>query len=269
MKLITFRVRRTGFVLALLLCVSILFGTFAGAQEKPAKEDPLPTSEQITKVLDDLYRSESSHSTMTMTIVNDRGTRKLTLEQWTKGKDDALIVIRKPAREAGTATLMTKEGLWNYAPRADRLIRVPTGLLSDSWMGSHFSNDDLVRETKYEDDYKTAVSWGELDGQKVVKVTMTPNPKAPVIYTKIDFYVRKGDYVPLRADYYDEGKLMRRMDFKDIKDVGGKPIPHTMELIPMDKKGEKTAMQYESLEFDVDVDSSLFSKQGLRRAAKR
>ncbi len=244
----------------------------AGAQEKPAaasEKDSLPTPAQITKTLDDLYRSESSHATMTMTIVNDRGTRKLTLEQWSKGQDDALVVIRKPAREAGTATLMTADGLWNYAPRADRLIRVPTGLLSDSWMGSHFSNDDLVRETSLADDYESNVSWDELDGAKMVLITLKPRPNAPVVYTEIRYWVRPGDFVPRRADYYDDGKLMRRMEFTSIKEVGGKPIPHRMELIPMNKKGEKTVMEYESLEFDIDVDADLFSKRGLRRAAKR
>ena len=254
----------------IILALSALFTLpMTALAQKAPPADKLPTAEQITDVLDDLYRSKSSHSTVTMTVVNDRGTRKLTLEQWSKGEDDALIVIRKPAREAGTATLMTDDGLWNYAPRADRLIRIPTGLLSGAWMGSHFTNDDLVRETSYADDYATKVSWGELDGNKAVKVVMTPSPDAPVIYTRIDFYVRPGDFVPLRADYFDDGKLMRRMEFKDIKTVDGRPIPHTMELIPMDKKGEKTVMHYESLEFDIPVDDDIFSKRGLRRVAKR
>lgn len=250
-----------------LLLVGLLWPAALFAQDE--KKDELPTVDEVTEALDKLYRSDSSHATMTMTVINDRGTRKLTLESWSKGEDQSLIVIRKPAREAGTATLMTDDGLWNYAPRADRLIRIPSGLLSDSWMGSHFTNDDLVRETKYEDDYKTELSWAKLDGDKVVKVTMTPRPRAPVVYTKVEFFVRPGDFVPLRTDYYDEGKLMRRMTFSDIREVDGKPIPHLMELRPMDKKNEKTAVHYENLDLDVDVDDSLFTKRGLRRAAKR
>jgi outer membrane lipoprotein-sorting protein len=249
-----------------MVLAALLWPAGLAAQEKQEK---LPTVDDVTKKLDELYRSDSSKATMTMTVVNDRGTRKLTLEAWTKGKDESLIVIRKPAREAGTATLRTDEGLWNYAPRADRLIRIPTGLLSDSWMGSHFTNDDLVRESSYEDDYKSKLSWSKLDGDRVVKVTMTPKPRAPVVYTKVEFFVRPGDYVPLRTDYYDEGKLMRRMTFSDVRDVDGKPIPHRMELRPMDKKGEKTVVQYDDLKFNVRVKDSLFTKRGLRRAAKR
>lgn len=242
---------------------------------RPSAEAPseqkLPSIDEVTRALDDLYRSKSSHSTMTMTVVNDRGTRELTLESWTKGKDLSLVVIRKPAREAGTATLRTKEGLWNYAPRADRLIRIPTGMLSDAWMGSHFSNDDLVRETSYEDDYDTSLEWGELNGQRVVKVNFVPKPKAPVVYTKIEFYVRPNDYVSLRADYFDRGKLMRRMQFSDIRDVDGRPVPHKMELRPMTGKstGESTTMVYDALKFDIEVSDDTFTNRGLRRAAQQ
>jgi hypothetical protein len=113
---------------------------------------PVPDVSRVMDYIDDLYRAQSSYSSMRMTVVRERGTRELELEAWSKGDDETLIVIRSPAREAGTATLRTEDGLWNYAPRADRLIRIPTGLLSDSWMGSHFTNDDLMRETSYLDD---------------------------------------------------------------------------------------------------------------------
>ena len=257
-------------ILRLIIIMACLLTTPPGfAQDSKAEPDKLPTIDQVTKALDDLYRSKSSQATMTMKVVNDRGTRELTMESWSKGKDLSLIVIRKPAREAGTATLKTEEGLWNYAPRADRLIRIPTGLLSDAWMGSHFSNDDLVRETSYQEDYDTKLEWAELEGQKVIKVVFTPKPRAPVIYDKLEFYVRKGDYVSLRADYFDRGKLVRQMTFGDIKDVDGKPVPHTMVLRPMDKSNESTTVIYEDLKFDIDVDDKLFTKRGLRRAAKK
>ena len=230
---------------------------------------PLPTVKEVTNKLDDLYRSKSSHSIVTMTVINDRGTRKLTMEQWTIGKDDALILIRKPAREAGTATLKTKEGLWNYAPRADRLIRVPTGLLSDAWMGSHFSNDDLIRETSYEVDYKTSLSWIEDGGKTFLVATMTPRPKAPVIYDKIEFRLLPDSWTPVRADYYDRGKLMRQMVFEDLRDIDGRIMPMLMTLLPKDKPGEKTEMRYESVEFDIKVKKDLFTKRGLRQAAKK
>jgi hypothetical protein len=153
----------------------------------PAAGQTLPSIDDVVKHLDELYRYDSSHAVMTMTVVRERGTRELTLESWSRGEDDALIVIRAPSREAGTATLRTREGLWNYAPRADRLIRIPAGLLSEAWMGSHFTNDDLIRDTSYDEDYTSEVSWTTRDGVRYLQVTMTPKPGAPVVYTRVVF----------------------------------------------------------------------------------
>src|SRR5690606_41839939 len=122
--------------------------------------------EDVTRHLDELSRANSAHAIMTMTVVRARGTRELTLESWTKGKELALVVIGAPAREAGTATLRTEEGLWSYGARADRLIRIPTGLLSESWIGSPLTNDDLIRETSYVADYESSLAWGERDGSR-------------------------------------------------------------------------------------------------------
>lgn len=251
-------------IILLIICGALLIPAIAVAQNPP-----LPDVKEVTDRLDDLYRSDSSHSTTEMTVVNERGTRKLELEQWTRGEDEALIVIRSPRREAGTATLKTDEGLWNYAPRADRLVRVPSGLLSDAWMGSHFSNDDLVRETSYDDDYETTLSWVKEKGKQRLKVTMKPNEGAPVVYTRIDFYVMPESYIPVRSEYYDKGKMVRRMDFTEVKEIGGRKIPTVMTLRPMDEPDEKTEIRYKEIEFNAKVDSKIFTRRGLRRAAKR
>ncbi len=218
--------------------------------------------------IDDLYRSRSSHSVMRMTVERERGTRTLEMEAWTRGEDQALIVIRSPAREAGTATLRTEDGLWNYAPRADRLIRIPTGLLSDSWMGSHFTNDDLMRETSYLDDYDASLSWEVEDGNRILKATLTPKPDAPVVYSRLVFYITPGDWVPTRADYYDGKEIVRSMIFEDVRTVAGKKIPLRMILKPSDSPEERTAVEYLELELNMPVDEDLFTRQGLRRVAR-
>ena len=228
----------------------------------------LPDMDEVIDHLDELYRSSSSHAIMTMTVVRERGTRELTMESWSKGEEEALIVIREPAREAGTATLMTEEGLWNYAPRADRLIRIPTGLLSESWMGSHFTNDDLMRETSYDEDYDTELSWTERDGERFLLVTLTPKPDAPVVYTRILFYLTPRDWIPTREEFFDEGELIRYMAFDRVETVGGKRIPMRMTLRPIDEPDERTVVEYEMLEFDVGVGDDLFTRRGLRRVAQ-
>ena len=239
----------------------------SGWAPEPASAQALPSMDEVIDHLDELYRSSSSHSVMTMTVVRERGTRELTMESWSRGEDDALIVIRSPAREAGTATLMTEDGLWNYAPRADRLIRIPSGLLSESWMGSHFTNDDLMRETSYDEDYDTELSWGEHEGDRRLLVTMTPKPDAPVVYTRVLFYLTPDRWTPTRQEFYDEGELIRYMTFDRVETVDGRPIPMRMTLQPTDEPDERTVVEYEELDFDVRVDDDLFTRRGLRRVA--
>jgi len=228
----------------------------------------VPDVVQLMDYIDDLYRAESSYASMRMTVVRERGTRELELESWSKGDDEALIVIRSPAREAGTATLRTEEGLWNYAPRADRLIRIPSGLLSDSWMGSHFTNDDLMRETSYLDDYDAVISWEEREGVSYIKATLTPKPDAPVVYSHMVFLVTPDNWVPVRTEYYDDGELIRSMSFERIETISGKKIPMRMIIVPEDGSDERTVVEYLELQLDIPVDDQLFTRQGLRRAAK-
>jgi hypothetical protein len=247
-------------------------GVFAAAGSlsptTSAGQVPLPDVDTVMDYIDDLYRSESAYSRMRMTVVRERGTRELEMESWSRGDDEALIVIRSPAREAGAATLRTEEGLWNYAPRADRLIRIPSGLLSESWMGSHFTNDDLVRETSYLDDYDATLTMGELDGVIHFKATLIPKPDAPVVYTELVFYVTTDDWVPVRSEYYDEGELVRAWAFDEIQTISGKKIPMRMTIVPVDKPQERTVVTYLQLDLDVPVDGQLFTRQGLRRAAR-
>jgi outer membrane lipoprotein-sorting protein len=231
----------------------------------------LPSVKAVIKKLDDLYRSDASTGVIEMKIVTDRGTRTLEIEQWTKGDDNALMVIRKPSREAGTATLRNEDGLWNYAPRADRLIRIPSGLLSDSWMGSHFTNDDLMRETSFEEDYKTSNAWATVDGTRRLKLTLTPKEGAPVVWEKIEYLMTADEWLPVKASYFDDGKVVRVMEFSNVKMLGGRKLPAVMELLPQtgDDKGEKTRVEYKKMGFGADVDEGMFTKRGLRRVAKR
>ena len=260
--------RRSRRARGLLAGASILAAALAFlAPGSAAAQERLPSLDEVIDHLDDLYRSTSSHAVMTMTVVNERGTRELTLESWSRGEDEALIVIRSPSREAGTATLRTEEGLWNYAPRADRLIRIPTGLLSESWMGSHFTNDDLMRETSYDEDYESELSWTTRDGERYLQVTMTPRPGAPVVYTKLVFLLTADDWTPTLWEYYDEGEVVRTMRFADVKLVDGRPLPMRMILVPTDEPDERTEIRYDLLELNVPVDAEMFTRRGLRRVA--
>lgn len=233
-----------------------------------AAAQALPDVGDVMRHVDDLYRARSSRSLMRMTVVRDRGTRSLEMEAWSRGTDEALVVIRSPAREAGAATLRTRDGLWTYAPRADRLIRIPSGLLSESWMGSHFTNDDLVRETSYMDDYDAVLARVQRDGVEYLQATLTPRPGAPVVYAKLVFLIRPQGWVPVLAEYHDDQRIVRTMSFEDVRTVRGRPVPMRMVLQPADRPSERTVVEYLELELDVPVDPALFTHQGLRRVAR-
>jgi outer membrane lipoprotein-sorting protein len=264
-------IRRSTIFSVLVACLMTLGAAGAAAQDSDDKEQELPSVDEVIDKIDDLYRADSSHGRMRMTVTKERGTRKLEMESWSRGGDYFLVVIREPAREAGTATLNTPDGLWNYAPRADRLIRIPSGLLSDNWMGSHFTNEDLVRETSYHEDYKSELGWVQKDGEKRIELTMTPRPDAPVVYEKLVFYLRPDDWLPVLTEYYDDGEVVREMRYSKIEEFDGRKIPTVMTLRPRGDgaDGEMTRVEYLEMEFNADVDEQLFSKRGLRRTARR
>ena len=243
---------------------AIAFGAPVGAEAPP-----LPTLSEVVAHLDDLYRSKSSEGTFSMEVKTKNYHRTLELDQWSVGKDQALMVIRTPQREAGTATLRTEQGLWSYAPRADRLIRIPSGLLSESWMGSHFTNDDLMRESSYDDDFVNRLSWLTEGGTRYLAITMTPKPDTPIAFDKLVYLVTAEGWLPVRTDYYDGKDVVRRMHFRDVKTFSGRKIPSVLELIPEDDKSEFTKITYVDMKFDVKVDTSLFSPRGVRRKAQQ
>lgn len=229
----------------------------------------LPSVQEVTDHLNKLYRSKSSHGTVRMGVVTKHYKRELSMEMWSRGEDFGLVVIRSPAREAGTATLMTDKGMWTYAPRADRLMRLPSSLLSESWMGSHFTNDDLMHESSYTTDYTTTLSWGQHDGQRVLVATMIPKAEAAVVYTKVVQKLTAKGWLPLVAEYYDGDDVVRRIWSRDVRDLGGRRVPTKMVVEPTDKPGESTTVTYERMEWDLDVPSSRFTPRGLRREAGR
>ncbi|MCB9521287.1 MAG: outer membrane lipoprotein-sorting protein [Myxococcales bacterium] len=259
---------------ALLMLAGVVAGApgAAAAQDEGAAVRPggdtLPEVSQIMDYLNDLYRADSAHSVMSMEVVTSNWSRTLELESWSRGADEAVVVIRAPAREAGTATLKTAEGLWNYAPRADRLMRVPSGMMSEGWMGSHFTNEDLMRESSYVDDYDTTLAWGQEGDERTIVATSIPRPSAAVVYSRVVYVMRAADWTPLRTEFYDGDELTRTFTYSDVRQIDGRPIPMRLAIVPHYAPGESTTVTYSTLELGAPVDETLFSQRGLRRVAQ-
>jgi hypothetical protein len=205
-----------------------------------------------------------------MEVVTADWSRSLDLEIWSLGTEYALVRVLAPPKDAGTATLKSGNDLWNYLPRVDRTIKLPPSLMGAAWMGSHFTNDDLVKESRLIEDYDIAIAFsGERDGVAVWEFVLTPKPEAPVVWGRIEEQVRKADDMPVWARFYDErGELARTMTFTDFRRMGGRLVPARTVIEPTDKPGESTVLEYRNLEFDVGLERSFFSLQRLQQVRR-
>ncbi|MFH0911962.1 MAG: outer membrane lipoprotein-sorting protein [Planctomycetota bacterium] len=242
----------------------------ADAAQRPADAIPLlkdgtPDLEAVVRHFEDLYRSRSSIAEVELKVIRPRQERSLGMKTWTQGEDKALVVIRSPPREKGMATLKVDKNLWNYLPRIRRTIRIPPSMMLSPWMGSDFTNDDLVRETSFREDYTYALV-GPSEDPRGWLVRFTAKEGVVGLWRQFDLVVSEDATLPLESSWYDrKGRLARTMRWEDVREMGGRRIPSHIVLIPTDQEGHRTEMTYASIEFDVDLPASTFSLTDLER----
>jgi len=222
---------------------------------------------EVLEIIDDLWRAGSSEAQLQMEVKTKHYTRTMVMDSWTKGKDKSLVSIIKPLKEKGTVSLKNGNTMYTYLPKTDRVIRLTSGMMMGSWMGSHFTNDDLVKESRLSEDYIPEITFeGEREGQPIIEFSLLPKPDAPVVWGKIVITVHSKGYLPIESQYYDEDMILARtLAFEDIKEMGGRTIPAVMHMVPADKPDEYTELVYKKIEFDIDLQDSLFSLMQLRR----
>ncbi len=232
----------------------------------PAAEE-IPDAADIVRLADQHVRGESSRAEVSMKIVRPDWSREIGLKLWAKGNDRALILITSPARDRGTTFLMRGDEVWNYRSDIDRVIKLPPSMMSQSWMGTDFTNDDLVKESSIVNDYRhEIVGDTTLDGRQAWEIKLTPKPEAAVVWGQIHLWVGQEQYLELLAKYYDEdGELVNVMEMSQIKEMGGRLLPARLVMRPVDKEGHETIMEYEALEFNIEIEESFFSQQNMKR----
>lgn len=221
---------------------------------------------EIIKKANDLMRGASSNGTMSMEIVRPKWTRKIEMKSWAKGEDYSLIIVTQPARDKGTGFLKREKELWNWQPRIDRVVKLPPSMMMQSWMGSDFTNDDLVRESSIVDDYTHSVLKDTIIGEyDAWKIEMIPKEETAVVWGKIEIYIEKENYYQLLIKYFDEDNfLINTMKLSEIKKMGDRVIPTKMEMIPSENPDQKTIVIYEDYDFGIDIETSFFSIQNLK-----
>ena len=225
-----------------------------------------PTLEELLVATDDAQRGESSAAVMAMQVKTDRYERSMKMRALSEGTEKSLVVILEPAKDQGVSTLKVGDNLWNYLPKVDRTMKVPAGMMGGSWMGSHFSNDDLVKESRLSEDFTASFTDrpDEASPDKPYVIELVPKPDAPVVWGRVVVTVTR-DKVPVSIAYFDEkGVLMRTMSFDDVQEIDGRKVPMKMKLVPADKPGEFTQVTYESLSFGEQFPAKTFTLQALK-----
>ena len=247
----------------LVINIFIFFVVFFTNYVNASNLDP----EKILDNVDDIYRSNASHGIITLAVTTVNWQRTLTLEQWSKGQDKTLIKVLKPKKEKDLATLRVDNNVWNYMPKVKRVIKIPSSMMSSSWMGSHFTNDDLVKQSRMTENYTFSITFeGMREEKNIVEITCLPKKNAAVVWGKVVVTVYRDDLIPLNMIYFDEDlQLSRTLDFKNIKMMGGKMIPTQMVMIPLENPGESTTVQWEEMEFNPNLDDDFFSLRKLQQ----
>lgn len=223
-----------------------------------------PSVQELIDKIDRLYRADSSYALMEMEIVNPNWQRTLRLKAWSEGTDKTLIRILEPAKERGTGTLRIGNEMWNYLPKVDKTIRIPSSMMMSSWMGSDFTNDDLVKEFTFAEDYTFHYADFDNPEENRLYIECTPKEGRPIVWARVMLVVDAENLLPVSEMFYDEkDQLMRTMNFRDVKTFDDRRIPSVMELLPHDGKG-KTVIRYLEAEFNTDIPTGTFTTRNLR-----
>jgi outer membrane lipoprotein-sorting protein len=225
------------------------------------------TAKEIIKIADEKNRGISSKGTMSMTIVRPKWERTIVMKNWSKGDDNFMLYISEPAKEKGQVFLKVGKEMWNYVPTISRMIKIPPSMMMQSWMGSDFTNDDLVKQSSIVVDYNHKFIGEEVvRDQNCYKIELIPHPDAPVVWGKIISWITKDGYNLWKNEYFDEdGYLQNIENGYNIKKMGDRTIPTKFEMIPADEEGKKTIMEIIEVEYNIDINDSFFSKQNMKK----
>jgi len=217
---------------------------------------------EIIDEMEQLYRGDSSDATMTMQVQTPNYNRTLTMTAQSFGKDYGFFRIQAPKKDRGIATLKRDEEMWNYFPKINKVIKVPPSMMMGSWMGSDFTNDDLVKETQLIDAYALAL----IETEDKYKVTLTPREQTVTVWDRIEYTISKDPLLPLSQAFFDDdGEKIRELTFHEPKEYYGKLMPSILEMRPLNKEGHLTRIMYDDIKFNVpEITKDTFSLRNLK-----
>lgn len=221
---------------------------------------------EIVKKADEKMRGTTSQGELIIKTVRPTWSRETVVRTWMKGNDMAVILVISPAKDKGIVFLKRKKEVWNWMPSLEKTIKLPPSMMSQSWMGTDFTNDDLVKESSIVNDYDhTIIGDTVVDGRNSYLIQMIPKPEAAVVWGKLLVTIDKKDFLELHSRFYDEdGLLVNTMNGYDVKEMDGRLIPTRFEMIPADKPNQKTIMIYKKIQYNKPIDNALFTTERMK-----
>lgn len=247
---------------SLAVIIVLLAFSSAGAQ--------LPTAKEIIQKSDEKSRGRTSQGEMTMTVIRPDWSRSVTIKSWEKGNRLTMLLITAPAKDKGQVFLKIGTDMWNWVPSIERMVKIPPSMMMQSWMGSDFTNDDLVKESSIVKDYTHRLMGKDtVRSQLCYRIELIPLPSAAVTWGKVIMWVTVADYLQWKAEFYDEdGELVNVMNASVVKRMGDREIPTRLEIAPVAKRGCKTVIDIRSMAFNLPMEDAFFSQQNMRRLSQ-
>ena len=224
-----------------------------------------PDAREIVSAAVDHWRGVSSHSVMSMLIHRPDWERSMTMEAWTKGDEKSLVRVMEPKKDRGNGTLTDDNDMWTFSPKVNRVIKIPSSMMGQSWMGSDFSNKDVARADDIIDQYDhTLLGSEDVDGIIVYEVRSIPHEQAAVVWGREELRIRD-DHVLLEHRFYDQdGELVKTLETLDIEEMGGRAIASRQRMVKEDEPEEWTEIEVLSVEYEIDIRDSVFTLSNLR-----
>ncbi|MDG3085403.1 outer membrane lipoprotein-sorting protein [Vibrio hannami] len=224
------------------------------------------SAKDIVEKSDQQMRGDSSYTQMTMKIVRPDWTRSMSMKSWTKGKELSMVLVTSPAKDKGSASLKRDREMWNWVPNIERIIKIAPSMLSQSWMGSDFTNDDLINQSSIVVDYTHKLQGEEkFDDEVTYVVDAFAKPDAPVVWSKVRLWISSTNYLQRKVEFYDEfDELVNQLQTFDIKKVGGRFIATRMEMIPVDEPGNRTEIITHDASFNFEISDEFFSQAQMK-----
>ena len=222
---------------------------------------------EIIKIADNRLRGNSSYSEITITIVRPKWEKKMSVKSWSRGTDYSVSLVTSPAKEKGSVFLKRKKEAWNYLPTIERTIKLPPSMMTQNWMGTDFSNDDLIKQSSMVVDYNHRIIGTEIiENLNCWKLELIPTEEASVVWGKLIVWIDKKDFMQLKTEFYDEDlEIVNKMVGSNIKVFNNKKLPSILEYYPLDEEGNKTVIEYNIWDFNVSIPENYFSTQYVSR----